>query len=153
MNWKCTNCEYTNSDRVKECQMCNEPSLPNQDKKEEVSECCGAMKGIGEAAICVHCGKLFVTKKDSSWEEEIDLYFKIWLDKNDAGYLKTQLKQFISSLLKNKDKEIMEIILKKKQKWTRPMLDTVIGEKTAEIVGNIGEHICDEIINAINKSK
>jgi hypothetical protein len=39
--------------------------------------------------------------------------------------------------------------LKIKQKWTRPMLDTVVGEKTAEIVGTMGEHISEDFINLI----
>lgn len=49
--------------------------------------------------------------------------------------------------------EAVEVVEKTKVKWSRPNLDTVVGEKTAEIVGGVGEHIAEEIIERLQTLK
>ncbi len=91
-------------------------------------------------------------KKNLEWRENlhamIEKYPNQYIDVIDAAWLQgfeDGKKESFASYQAG----VREEALKMKQKWTRPMLDTVVGKDTAEIVGTIGEHIADDFISLL----
>lgn len=66
---------------------------------------------------------------------------------------------YIADLLSFHDQTVIAVLEKMREdckdwraKWIRPNLDKAVGEKTAELVGEMGAHIVDEFVNHLTSS-